>query len=475
MEQQLKYITEPAREVPVAAQADVIVVGGGPGGIGAALAAAGMGAKTILIERYNYLGGMSTGGMVTMFPHMSGGTKDIMPGGIMSEIIRRLDQVDGCIHPPIDKLGSDDPETVTYSSNRGSWMTSDEHRLRLTVHHDPELLKCVYNDMMEEAGVHLILHAWGTSALVKDNKVYGVCIESKSGRQAVLGKVVIDATGDGDLLPSAGAESDSKIDPHLRIRNFALAFHISGIDADRLEAFLKENPEALQRLSDEAFKAQCFTLMSSTPEALVTKARQNSVWVNNFIPGMGSPALSSSNVEHLTTVSIYAHAKMLRTLMFYRKHLPGFEKAFIRIAAPQLGIRGGRRLVGEYTLVEKDMADGTDFEDTIIAVPHLEHDISPEFPLRCIPYRCLVPKTVNGLLVAGRSFSSQDRVNEMLNLMPHCMGMGQAAGTAAALAVKHGVEVRDVDYKELRTSLRAQGVYLPLHPDEAEKTEKNKK
>jgi len=456
---------EPAQEVPVACTADVIVVGGGPGGIGAAVSAARCGAKTVLIERCGYLGGMGTGGLVTMFPHMTGGTDVLMPGGIMEDVIRRLDEAGACWHPPLDILGSDRPEDVEHWRKEGMWFVSDEGRVRLTMYHDVNMLKCIYNDIVTDAGVRLYLHAWGTKAIVENGRVAGVVFESKSGRMCARGRMVVDATGDADLLPSAGIESTKKMDFHLRIRNMAQSFHIGNVDADRLEKWESENPGAIDEASRRAFEEDCFVAPST---GLISRARSGSIWVNNFIPGMNRPLVDSSNVEDLTSVSVYAYKKMERTLLFYRRNVPGFENAKIIYCAPVLGIRGGRRLVGEYTLVEKDMAEGRDFHDTIIAVPHLEHDVSEQFPLRCVPYRCIVPKKVDGLLVAGRSFSSQDRVNEMINLMPHCMGIGQAAGTAAAMAVRQGIEARAVDTNALRASLREQGIYLPLHEDEKE-------
>lgn len=460
---------EPAQEVPVACEADVVVVGGGPGGIGAAISAARCGAKTVLIERCGYLGGMGTGGLVTMFPHMTGGTNELMPGGLMADIIKRLDEAGACYHPPMEVLGSNKKEDVDHWRKEGMWFVSDEGRVRLTMYHDANMLKCIYNDMVVDAGVKLYLHAWGTKAIVENNHVVGVVFESKSGRMCIRGKVIIDATGDADLLPSAGIENTKKMDFHLRIRNMAQSFHIGNVDAVKLEKWVNENPGGLEKISRLAFEADCFVAPST---GLVSRAKSGSIWVNNFIPGMNRPMVDSSNVEDLTSVSIYAYKKMERTIKFYRSNLPGFENAKILHSAPMLGIRGGRRLVGEYTLVEKDMTEGKDFHDTIIAVPHLEHDVSEQFPLRCIPYRCIVPKTVDGLLVAGRSYSSQDRVNEMVNLMPHCLGIGQAAGTAAAMAVKENKEVRAIDTNALRTSLREQGIYLPLHEDE--KDSKNK-
>jgi hypothetical protein len=451
----MRTIIEPAREIKVLREADVVVVGGGPGGHSAAVAAARNGASTVLIERYGHLGGMATGGLVSMIPHLSGGTKEPQIAGLCQEWIERLDARGAAIHPKKEDLGSDDPEVINYWQNRGIWFLSDEGRVRLTVVMDPEILKCVLNDMVEEAGIKLLLHSWGTRAIVENNQVKGVIFESKSGRQAILAKVVIDATGDGDLLPSAGADFTAKMDVHLRIRNLAVVFKIGNVDLDRFIEFRQSEPERYAELVRQVFLAHGF------PVGGFRGLHDGVVWVNNFVPGMGSPGISPMNVEDLTLVELYVRKRMMITLEFYRKRVPGFEKAFILTTAPQIGTRGGRRVIGEYTLTEQDMHSGKIFEDTIAMAPHLEHDISPEHPIRCFPYRCLVPRKVEGLLVAGRSFSSEDRVNEMLNLMGHCIALGQAAGTAAGLAIKNDVRLRDVSYADLQETLHRQGAPLP--------------
>jgi hypothetical protein len=450
-----KVIQEAARDVKVCCEADVVVVGGGPGGHSAAVAAARSGARTVLVERYGHLGGMASGGMVAMIPHLSGGTKEPQIAGLCQEWIDRLDVRGAAVHPAKDQLGSTDPDVVNYWKNRGLWYLSDEGRVRLTVVLDPEILKCILNDMVEDAGVKLYLHSWGTRAIVEDNRVTGVIFESKSGRQAILGKVVIDATGDGDLLPSAGADFTAKMDVHLRIRNLAVVFNIGGVDSEKFDRYRLSEPAGYAEMIRTVYQLNGFAIGG------FKGVREGVAWVNNFLPGMGSPGISPMNVEDLTMVEVYVRKRMLITLDFYRKHVPGFEKAFILNTAPQIGTRGGRRVIGEYTMTEMDMHTGRVFEDTIAIAPHLEHDISPMHPVRCFPYRCLVPRSVEGLLVAGRSFSSEDRVNEMLNLIGHCIALGQAAGTAAAMAVKDDVRLRDVDTTVLQGLLRNQGVPLP--------------
>ena len=218
-----RKVKEPAREINVCRETDVLVVGGGPAGVGAAIASARTGARTILVERYGHLGGMASGGLVILIPHLSDGTKERQIAGICQEIISRLDEAGGDLHPRYEDLGSSDPRLVKKWQDYLFFVMGG--RLRLSVLVDPEILKCVLNDMMEEAGVTLFLHSWSTRALVEKNKVRGVIFESKSGRQAILSKVVIDATGDGDIFASAGAPFDGKLDPERQ--NFETCFGVS--------------------------------------------------------------------------------------------------------------------------------------------------------------------------------------------------------------------------------------------------------
>jgi len=171
---------------------------------------------------------------------------------------------------------------------------------------------------------------------------------------------------------------------------------------------------------------------------------------------------SQTDVEEMTRVDISTRKRALITWEFLKKYVPGFEKSFIMLTAPQLGTTGGRRVVGEYMLTEKDMNRNEPFTDTIAVFADNDRgELSLKHPEMYIPYRCLVPLKVEGLLVACRAFSSNDKVNNLFNLIPHCICFGQAAGTAAALAIKDGVSVRKVNYGDLRASLLKQGVILP--------------
>jgi hypothetical protein len=415
-----RTVKEPARETKVCYEADVVVVGGGPGGHSAAIAAARNGAKTVLLERYGHLGGMATGGI-------EGGT----------------------LRPRNQDIGSSAPKLIKkWSRFMGNIVNG---KIKHTAWVDPELLKCVLNDMAEDAKIKLYLHSWGTQAIVADGKVKGVIFESKSGRQAVLGKIIIDGTGDGDLLPSAGAEFDAFLDPKSRSSMLALVFRLGNCDYQKLCDFRETQPEKFQKLIKDLTDAAGTHLLP------LPSPRNDVLWVNNWIPN-----LNCMNVEDLTTLEVEMRKMMRKGHAFLKKHFPTFENSFILDTASQTGTRGGRRLVGEYIITKEDFAASKKFADTIAVFPRMgppggKEDIKHVY----IPYRALVPAKVEGLLVAGRSFSSDYFTNNMANLIPHCIAMGQAAGTGAALAVKQGISARKVDYKKLQKALLDQGVPLP--------------
>jgi hypothetical protein len=444
----MKTITEPASEIRVIREADVVVVGGGPGGHAAAVAAARNGADTVLLERYGHLGGMASGGLVIMIPHLSDGTERQIIVGQCKEWLDRLDVRGASVHQKYEDVGSNEKEVVDYWRDFHQFFVCED-RIQLAAMVDPEILKCVLNDMVGEAGVKLFLHSWGTKAIVDHNEVQGVIFESKSGRQAVLGKVIIDGTGDGDLLPSAGAEFDRNIKPNLRIATAAVVFRLGNVDNIMHSKFQKTETKKYAALMGELMKAGGFPVAQRS-------ARDDVVWISNWIPG-----LDILNVEDLTRAEVEIRKRMLITYDFFKKNVPGFEKSFIIDTASQTGTRGSRRVIGEYMVTEKDWHSGKTYEDTIAVLPQQRHVVSPEYPHMHIPYRSLVPRKVDNLLVAGRSFSSDDIVNNEYNLIPHCTLYGQAAGTAAALAIKSGVKVRNVNIADLKDSLIKQKVVLP--------------
>jgi len=448
----VKTISEAARETRVAREADVVVVGGGPGGIGAAVAAARNGADTVLIERYGHLGGMGTGGLVTIIPLLTDiyGKQQIV--SLTQEWIDRLDVRDAVEYPKKEHWGSTDKDIVRHYFNEIFFYVRLD-RVIYSAIIDAEISKVILNDMVEESGVKTYLHSWGTEPIMEGNTCKGVIFESKSGRQAILGKVVIDATGDGDLLPYAGIEFEDNIPPNFRIANLALCFWVDGVDLARVENFRKSSPDKFMELARKCMEAGGFGGFFKS----LLKNQGAVAWFHNRYPNK-----SQVDVEELTRVEFEGRKKMMITYDFFKKNMPGFEKSFIVLTAPQLGTRSSRRLIGEYKLTQKDMADNQPFEDTIAIFPDLDRgQESLDHPLMYIPYRSLLPKNVDNLLVACRAFSSDEHVQEWFNLIPHCIAFGEAAGTASALALQAGVSPKKVDIKALQKQLAKQGVPLP--------------
>ncbi len=456
----IKTIKEAARETKVCREVDVVVVGGGPGGVGAAISAARAGASTVLIERYGHLGGMASGGLVNIIPNLSDTYGNQHIAGLVQELIERMEARDATSYPKKEIWGTDDKKAVDAYKNSHLYQFYVRHNSNIgkesvlyTALVDPEVLKDELNDMVIEAGAELFLHSWGTEPVMDGNQVKGVIFQSKSGRQAILAKVVIDSTGDGDLLPLAGAECITEIKPGTRISNLAFCFWMVNVDNEKVDEFKASQPEKYDELVKELAE------LNGYPRYFrgLLNNQENVIWFHPHIR-----CVDQTDVEEMTRIDIRGRKRALITYEFFRKNMPGFEKSFIMQTAPQLGTTGGRRVVGEYVLTDKDMESDEPFEDTIAIFANNDNrEMSLVHPKMFIPYRSLVPRDIDGLLVACRAFSSTESVNGHYNLVPHCICFGQAAGTAAAQAVQMGVQVRDVDYHTLQNSLLNQGVLLP--------------
>ena len=453
-------VEQAAREVKVACEADVIVVGGGPGGCAAAVTAARAGARTVLLERYGHLGGMATGGLVNIIPNLSDIYGKRYIGGFCQEFIDRMLAQDAGMCPDERCWGSTDPQVIKYFRDSGFahfFIRRNEEGqevLLYTAIIDPEVGKNELNRMAAEAGVKLYLHSWVTDVIMDGNTVKGVIFDSKSGKQAVLGKVVIDSTGDGDLLPWSGAETEDNINPLLRIKHLCFGFWIGGVDFRAFDQFVSAHPEKYQALKEHMAKEG---MHASNFLRGLLPGQQNVAWLHPHYH-----IECQTDVEEMTRMDVYARNRAIRSWQFWKGHLPGFEHSFIQQTCPQLGTTGGRRLIGEYSLVEADLRRTEPFPDTVAVFPNNDRDLeSLDYSKIYVPYRSLVPRDVEGLLVACRAFSSDDIANDAFNLVPHCMCFGQAAGNAAAIAVEQGISVRDVPFAALREKLLEGGAILP--------------
>ncbi len=444
----LGMIEEPARAIPVFRDCDVLVVGGGPSGTAAAIAAARSGADVILLERNNHLGGLSTGGLVIWIDRMTDWTGRQVIRGIANDLLDRLPK-DALAGPPRGLWGSADEATAAYWKER----TAAYHGIVTwspTI--DPEHLKLVSQELVLEHKVGLIFHAWGAAPVMRDGAVAGAIFESKEGRQAIRAAVTIDCTGDGDMFHRAGAASSADIDARDIHHCINTAFLFGGVDMQRWIDFKTSQPDAFSAFMDRG-RASCGGLFE----------RPFVSWRNEVALFMG-PRLagySAVDVEDLTEVDIRSHRLMAAHLAVYRQHAPGFENAFLMLSAPQIGVRHARRLVGVERVTREDWSAGMARPDEIGVSPSL----SPKYPVVSVPYGALVPVALDGLLVAGRAVSCDATSHSFLREVPQCWMTGQAAGVAAALAAGARVAPRAVPIARLQEELARQGVLVRTGAD----------
>jgi hypothetical protein len=436
------HITEAAREIPVHERCDVLVLGGGPSGVAAAIAAARSGARVVLLERYNHLGGLSTGGLVIWIDRMTDWQGEPVIQGLAAEFMGRLG-AGAIVGPARGEWGSQEPDAVAHWGLR----TAAFHGV---VTHsptiDPEILKGVYHQMVREAGVDLILHSWMVAPIVEAARVTGAVFESKQGRRAILAKVVVDTTGEGDLYAAAGAAFDSDIDAHEIHHCINTSWLFAGVDMARWLDFRAHQPEAFS------------ALMARGREEVRSFEKPIVSWRNDVATFLGprKSGFSALDVDEMTQVEWESRKSMTEHLAFYRAHAPGFERAWIMLMAPQIGTRHGRRLVGVKRVLRSSWDAGAVEDDEIGISP----SPSPRFPNISVPYGALVPERLDGVLAAGKHIACDTNSHGFLREIPQCWLTGQAAGTAAALAADSGVLPRDVDVKRLQAVLSAQGVPL---------------
>ena len=436
-----RHLTEPAREVPIHAECDVLVVGGGPAGTAAAVGSAHLGARTMLLERHNHLGGLSTGGLVIWIDRMTDWSGRLVIRGFAEQYLARLPK--GAISgPPREAWGSRDAATA-------AWWALRTAAFHGTVTHsptaDPEWMKAVALEMVIEAGAEPLFHAWGAQPVIRGDAVRGAIFESKQGRRAILAKVVVDATGDGDLFHRAGAACSDDIEEADIHHATNTSWMFGGVDMEAYLRWRAEQPEQFATFLQRGRKAH-----GQFEKAFVS-------WRNDVALFMGPrmTGFSAVAVDDLTEVEIRSHRLMLAHLDFYRAHAPGFAGAWPLLSAPQLGVRHARRLIG-LGAVTRAMWDGRVAPDEIGISPPL----SPRFGNVSVPYGALVPERLDGLLAPGRHLSCDATSHSFMREIPQCWLTGHAAGVAAALAADRGVEPRAVPVQDIRQFLHAQGAHL---------------
>lgn len=443
-----KVIMELSREIPVFDEADVLVIGSGPSGHSAAVAAARAGAKKIvLVERYGHLGGMATGGFVLLIPHLSFDNKRMIVG-LQQEWIDRMEKLPyGSIGPKKEDTGSTDPELIKRWA--GYWGFVVNNSINYGAYLDPEQLKVVLEQMISEEGdkITTYLHCWGVGAVMDGDSIKGVIIESKEGRKAIMGKVVIDCTGDADICAFADGAFDEDRDQALRSANTASVYRLGGVDYQKFAQWKASNMQ--EWYSVHMANMAKITGFKMSPHAT---PRNDQCWINNWI------SKYCLDIKDLTETEMGVRRTMFGAIDYLKQNIPGFEDAYLIDIAPQLGTRGSRRIRGVYQLTKADLDNTFEHEDTISVVPPFNFNVC-QTPTE-IPYRVMVPEKIENLLVAGRSFSSTHEANDWSNLIPHCANLGQAAGVAAAVSLEDGTTVRNVDTKKVQKILREQNVYL---------------
>ncbi|MET0334125.1 MAG: FAD-dependent oxidoreductase [Rhizobacter sp.] len=437
---------EPGRELPIYHRTQVLVVGGGPSGTAAAACAARQGADVTLLERYNHLGGLATGGLVIWIDRMTDWQGEPVIRGFAEEIFERLPP-EAVAGPAREEWGSQDSARAAHWSPR----TAAFHGIvTWSPTLDPERLKLLSQEMLVERGVKLVHHAWAAQPIVDGHTVRGVAFESKEGRMALLADVVIDATGDGDLFARAGAAFESDIDAADIHHCMNTSWLFGGVDMKRWIAFRTGEPDRYAAFM-ESGRAAC---------GLFDKPFVS--WRDDIALFMGprQSGYSALDVDDLTAVELRSRRAMDAHLAHYRAHAPGFENAYLLLSAPQIGVRHARRLKGVQSVLRARWPEGTPLADEIGISP----SVSPKFPNISIPYGALVPEALDGLLACGRHVSCDPASHGFMREIPQCWVTGQAAGVAAALAVQQGVGVRQVDVPALQRALQAQGVVLRPRP-----------
>lgn len=416
---------------------DILVVGGGPAGAIAAIAAARQGHSVVLVERYGFLGGVSTTVLDTFCGFyvrdgdqsrkIVGGTPDLL----LAELKRR---------------------NAVLVRQSGYWKAGD------VITYDPSVLKVVWENQAIQAGVKILFHSFAADAILDCGRIQGAIVVGKGGWLKIEARVVIDASGDADVAAAAGAPFEKG--PDLQV--MSTTFWAGNVDIDAARQISKDE---LAILLADAIARGSFQLPAGGGSYSLTTLP--SVMAVNMVR---IAAVDPTDPWQLTQAEIEGRRQALEYHRFLKERVPGFENSCVTSLGTQIGVRESRRILGDYRLSRKDVLEGRHFSDgvALCAWPLEEHHPQKETRLEylpdghtyAIPYRCLLPQGIEGLLVAGRCLSADHEAHASVRVMAQCMAMGQAAGIAAGLAIQGQSSPRDVNIEELCARLRAAGAIL---------------
>jgi glycine/D-amino acid oxidase-like deaminating enzyme len=415
-------------------QADVVVVGAGSAGMVAALASARNGASTILLERGGFLGGISTAVLDTMYAfYAPGEAQEKVVSGLPDEVVARMEKYDAVLRRP-----------NTFGSGTG-------------ITYNPETLKRVWDDLAREAGVRVFLHTFVTGSVKTGQRVTGVRFVNKAGSHEVKAKVVIDASGDADVVADAGGDFELAGRDGAQ-QTLSTTFRIANV-TERALSVKKEELHALMR---EANKSGRFNLPREEGSVHRTPDKGIMATIMTRVPGV-----APDDIEGISKAEADGRTQAQAYFRFLKAMVPGYEEAVLIGTSPWIGVRETRRILGDYQLAGEDVLAARRFEDGIArcGAPIEDHHAGrdtrwayiPNSGTYTIPFRALLPRNLDGIVVAGRCLSSTHDAHASARSIGTCMAMGQAAGSAAALAAVTGITPRHVSTTELLDLLDRQG------------------